>query len=69
MFKMLHVDEFPQDYKKHHIAFISSLQGKKKNCKNCSLTKFNVNLMPTTEGWLREEIRFDTAAYFSCFGY
>jgi len=32
---MLHVDEFPQDYKKYHTAFISSLQGKKKNCKNC----------------------------------
>ena len=28
---MLQVDEFPQDYKKYHTAFISSLQkGKKK---------------------------------------
>jgi len=55
MFKMLHVDEFPQDYKKYHTAFISPLKGKGKNCKNCSVTKFNINLMPTTGEWLREE--------------
>jgi len=30
MFKVLHVDEFPQDYKKYHTAFISPLQGKGK---------------------------------------
>jgi len=54
MFKMLHVDEFPKDDKKYHTAFISSLQRKKKNCKNYSVTKFNVNLMPTTGEWLRE---------------
>jgi hypothetical protein len=28
MFKMLRVDEFPQDYKKYHTAFISSEEKK-----------------------------------------
>jgi len=31
-------------------------RGRGKNCKNCSVTKCNVNLMPTTGEWLREEI-------------